>query len=116
MWPQRTPTYQQRLLNHYTTMNQKEADLLVALSDLNVHLRLSLERIHNELGEVLAGINAGPGAERDRDYRLRHLESLALQLTELVRNDHVIRSLPIQLGPDCEVLERVNMARHQPPP
>lgn len=100
-----------------TTMKQREADLLVALSDLNVHFRLSLERIHTELGELLAGINTGPSPEADRAYRLAHLESLATQLTELVRNDQVIRSLPIGLGPNCEVLEHVDegqSASHQP--
>lgn len=99
-------------------MNQRETDLLVAMSDLNVHLRLSLERIHAELGELLAGINTGPAPEADRAYRLAHLESLASQLTELVRTDQVIRSLPIDLGPDCEVLEHVDKgqrASHQPP-
>jgi hypothetical protein len=96
-------------------MTQNEADLLAALSDLNVHLRISLKRIHAELGVVIAGISASPAPEPDRDYRLRHLESLAAQLNELVCNDRVTRSLPIDLGPDCEVLERVNVSRHQPP-
>jgi hypothetical protein len=95
-------------------MNQLEADLLVALSDLNVHLRLSLERIHAELGEITIGISTGPAPETDRAYRLKHLESLAAQLTELVRNEQVIRSLPIDLGPTCEVLERVSVGGRDP--
>lgn len=96
-------------------MTQNEADLLAALSDLNVHLRISLKRIHTELGDVIAGIHTAPGPERDRDYRMRHLGSLAAQLMELVRNEQVVSSLPVDLGPGCEVLERVDRPRSQPP-
>jgi|GEM_PF-6239428 len=90
-------------------MNQHEADLIAAMADLSCHLRLSLERIHSEFGEITSGIRVGPSPEHDRDYRLRHLESIAAQIQELVRNEQVVRSLPIDLGPFCEVLERVEV-------